>query len=156
MLRDVSIWENVQNRFKTSLVLALPHVQSQIDMVNLIPLFLLWLTFCFAGLSDRVHLVSFVALAFKIPFVVYADLATGIRVLTLINIYRDERIINQLRDKNSQSDSDSKSLILPCELWQMRVETKFRKCKYRNSFQWHDSYNREVKIHILWLEFLQF
>lgn len=81
----------------------LPDAQVQIDRVNLIPLFLLKLTFCFAGLSDRVHLVSFVALAFKIPFVVYADLATGIRVLTLIDIYRDERIINQLRDKNSQT-----------------------------------------------------
>lgn len=51
----------------------------------------LLLTFCFAGLSNRVHLITFIAFTFKIPLVVDADLATGVRVLTLINVCREER-----------------------------------------------------------------
>lgn len=51
----------------------------------------LWLTFCLAGLSYRVHLVTFIAFTFKIPLVVDADLATSIRILTLINVCREER-----------------------------------------------------------------
>ena len=49
------------------------------------------LTFCLAGLSNRVHLVTFIAFTFKIPLVVDADLAAGVRVLTLINVCREER-----------------------------------------------------------------
>lgn len=67
------------------------------------------LTFCLAGLGDRVHLITFVALTLKIPLVVDADLATSVRVFTLINVCgKDEsrEVINQLRQKETEADSD--------------------------------------------------
>lgn len=49
------------------------------------------LTFSLAGLGDGVHLVPFVAFAFEVAFVVDADLATGVRIFTLVNVCRAER-----------------------------------------------------------------
>lgn len=44
------------------------------------------LTFGFAGLADRVHLVARVTFTLEVPFEVDADLAAGVRILTLIDI----------------------------------------------------------------------
>lgn len=44
------------------------------------------LTFGFAGLADRVHLIAWVTLALEVPFQVDTDLAAGVRILTLIDI----------------------------------------------------------------------
>lgn len=44
------------------------------------------LTFGFAGLADRVHLIAWVTLTFKVPFEVDTDLAAGVRIFTLVDI----------------------------------------------------------------------
>lgn len=49
------------------------------------------LTLGFAGLRGGVHLITFMALTLEVSLVVDADLATCIRVLTLINVCREER-----------------------------------------------------------------
>lgn len=49
-----------------------------------------WLTHGFAGLGGRVHLVAFVAFTLIISFVVDADLAAGIWVLTFIDVYGEK------------------------------------------------------------------
>lgn len=47
------------------------------------------LTLCLAGLRDGIHLVTFIAFTFKVSLVVDADLAAGVRVLTLIDVCRE-------------------------------------------------------------------
>lgn len=49
------------------------------------------LTLSLAGLGDGVHLIAFIAFAFKVPFVVDADLATGVGVFTLVDVCRAAR-----------------------------------------------------------------
>lgn len=70
------------------------------------------LTFCLAGLSNGVHLITFIAFTFKIPFVVDADLAAGVRVLTLVDVCGEgegREAINQGRDTQRQTQSDTDS-----------------------------------------------
>lgn len=80
-------------------------------------------TFCLASLSNGVHLIAFIAFTFKIALVVDADLATSVRVLTLVDVCREERkqIINQLRHKQPVTATDSFTL-MNCWLTEIQIQ----------------------------------
>lgn len=96
------------------------------------------LTFCLAGLGNRVHLITFIAFTLKIPLVVNADLAAGVWVLTLVNVCREKR-----QDELSINwERHSQWLIHPHEL---HSTTKFSKWKL---FLEHNGCNGWVNMHI--------
>lgn len=60
------------------------------------------LTYSFAVFGQGVHLVTLVAFTFIVSLVVNADLATGIRILTFIYVWKDSmKIISKSKSSSS-------------------------------------------------------